>query len=205
MNKRKRNRLSGFDYSKGYAYFVTICIHDNLHLLSEIINEQSVLSESGKMIESWWLELGNKYDDVKLDEYIIMPNHIHGIIIINDSVGDALRADPNEITSVGDDLCVVPNEITPVGDDLCDVPGKTDRHTGPTLPEIIQWFKTMTTNEYIHGVKDGTFQRFNKHLWQRSYYDRIIRNEKEMNNIQAYIHYNPLKWDWEKHHPENLS
>jgi putative transposase len=191
MNTRKRNRLSGFDYSKGYAYFVTICIHDNLHLLSEIINEQSVLSESGKMIESWWLELSNKYDDVILDEYIIMPNHIHGIIIINDSVVDGLRVVPNEITSVGDDLCVVP--------------GKTDRHIGPTLPEIIQWFKTMTTNEYIHGVKEGTFQRFNKHLWQRSYYDRIIRNEKEMNNIQAYIHYNPLKWDWEKHHPENLS
>ncbi|MEO8513487.1 MAG: hypothetical protein ABI543_08010 [Ignavibacteria bacterium] len=107
MNSRKRNRLKGFDYSSGYSYFVTICIYNNLnnlHLLSEIISEQSVLSASGKMIETWWLELENKYNDVILDEYIIMPNHMHGIIIINEPVGDNLRVIPKEINSVEDDL-----------------------------------------------------------------------------------------------------
>jgi REP element-mobilizing transposase RayT len=133
------------------------------------------------MINKWWLELENKFKQIKLDEHIIMPNHMHGIIIINES-------------SVGDDLRVVPQ----------DNDKKREMRDNLSLPEIIQWFKTMTTNDYIKGVKQNIYAPFKNHLWQRSYYDRIIRNEKELNNTREYIYYNPLKWDWEKNHPENL-
>lgn len=150
--------------------------YKNLDLFSQIKNKECILAKPGLMIEKWWLELENKFKNIKLDQYIIMPNHFHGIIIMTDSF-------------VGDDLCVVPET-------------ETHKHS---LPNIIRWFKTMTTNDYIKGVKANIFAPFEKHLWQRSYYDRIIRNEKEFHKIQAYIYYNPLKWEWEKNNPENMN
>jgi putative transposase len=82
-------------------------------------------------------------------------------------------------------------------------------HTGSPLrqngiPQIIQWLKTMTTNEYIRNVKQNNWKLFDQKLWQRNYYDRIIRNEKELDKIRKYIFENPLKWELDKNNPENL-
>ena len=165
-----------------HAYFITICVYDNQHLFSRVENDKSLLTDAGLMAGKWWLELENKFKHIKLYEYIIMPNHMHGIIIISESsVGDGLRAVPQDIGN------------------------KLEKEKSLSIPDIIHWFKTMSTNEYIRGVKQNIYSPFKKHLWQRSYYDRIIRNEKELKSIREYIYYNPLKWDWEKNHPENLS
>lgn len=177
MIQRKPNRLKNFDYSSANAYFVTVCVYNFKSLFSKIEGQYSVLNESGKMIQKWWLEIETKFKEVKLDEFIIMPNHMHGIVIITDNLSEA-------------------------GDSI--VAGKTDRHTGLSLQNIIGWFKTMSTNEYIRGVKEMKYPPFEKHLWQRSYYDRIIRNEEEFLRIQEYIYYNPLKWNWEKNNPQNI-
>jgi len=187
MMNRKRNRLKDFDYSSNNAYFITVCLHNRLKLFGEIVNEKMILSDSGKMIERFWLVLQNKFPHVLLDEYVIMPDHIHGIIMVfNDNY-------------VGDDLCVVPKEK------VSKHMGLKDKHTGLSLQKIIQWFKTMTTNEYIKGVKKNLFVPFNKKLWQRSYYDRIIRSEEELNKIREYIYFNPVKYGFERIDIENLN
>lgn len=165
-------RLKGYDYTSESAYFVTIRTKDKKEIFGQVINEKVFLNEPGKLIESWWKKIEQKYSEAVLDKYIIMPNHFHGIIML---IRDFY---------VGADPCVRPDKSS--------------------LSDIIKWFKTMTTNEYIRNVKDKNWIPFNKQLWQRSFYDRIIRNEKELENIRAYIMNNPIRWEWEKNNPENI-
>lgn len=161
-------RLKDYDYSKPGLYFVTICTQDREHLFGKIINEPAVanlsvchlenkimkLNIAGEMIQDWIIELPNKFENIKCDYYIIMPNHLHMIIEI---------FEPRH------------------------------EHIGSSLPTIIQWFKTMTTNEYIRMVKRDILPSFNKRVWQRNYYEQIIRNETQYINTINYIKYNPLK------------
>ena len=76
--------------------------------------------------------------------------------------------------------------------------------TNPSLSDVIQWFKTMSTNEYIRGVKDLQWNPFRRQLWQRSFYDHVIRNEEELAAFRAYIDQNPLKWSLDKENPDNI-
>ena len=153
-----------------------------------------ILNEVGKMVARWWDETENKFPHLVLDEYVLMPNHIHGIVAI-----------------VGADLCVRPrrenhesNEEQPVEQQRQE---KTQQggHTGPPLQEIIQWFKTMTTNEYINEVKSGRFPPFEKRIWQRSFYDHVIRDDDDLNRIREYIRNNPLRWALDEENPANRS
>ncbi len=168
--QRKNIRLKDYDYSNAGYYFVTICTQGRKNLFGKIIDDKMLLSQSGKMIEKWVYELANKFSHIIIDKHVIMPNHIHVIIII-----------------VGADLCVCPNKNMQIYK-------KQGGHIGPPLQQIIQWFKTMTTNEYIRGVKSKIYPFFDRRIWQRNYYDHIIRNEQEYQNIWEYIETNPLKW-----------
>jgi len=105
----------------------------------------------------------------KLDIYQIMPDHVHGIII------------------VGADLCVCPKKQKNI------INGRTHR-CAPTLGTIIQWFKTMSTNEYIENVKSNNWPKFQQRLWQRNFYEHIIRDEKDYYKIREYIINNPKNW-----------
>lgn len=186
---RKPNRLKHFDYSTSGYYFLTICTKNRECLFGKIIDRKMVLNRAGLIINKYWLELQNKFKNISLDVYQIMPNHIHGIIIIDD---------------VGNDLRVVPNNN--------EYNVKSVRHIGRTLQNgaiqndsfpirqqqllfrIVRWFKTMTTNQYIKGVINNQFSRFNKQLWQKSFYDHIIRNEHSLFEIRQYIKDNPINW-----------
>ena len=120
------------------------------------------------MIEKWHQALPTKFTDIKTTEYIIMPNHFHGIIL---NVGADPRVRPVEA-----------NEHT------------KGEHMGSPLHRVVQWFKTMTTNEYIRGVKSCNWQPFHDKLWQRNYYEHIIRNDDDYRRIAEYIQTNPLNW-----------
>ena len=112
------------------------------------------------------------------DTYIVMPNHFHAIFV-NNGGGD-----------VGADLRVCP--------DILGEHNILGEHTGSPLHAVVQWFKTMTTNEYIRGVKTLGWQTFDKKLWQRNYYEHIIRNDDAYQRIADYITNNPMKWKDDK-------
>ena len=169
---RKSIRLKDYDYSSNGYYFVTICVQNREKLFGEIVGATLCgrPNNPDKIITKWLLELENKFNDIKIDEYIIMPNHIHFII----------KRTGDHTGSTGDHT------------------GSTGDHTGSPLRDIIGWFKTMTTNEYIAGVKCGKFIPFKGRLWQRNYYEHIIRNYDDYINISEYIQNNPLKWEYDK-------
>jgi putative transposase len=128
-------------------------------------------------------------------EHITMPNHFHAIVVI---VGDDLHGNAE---TVGVDLRVDPMvRVDPESGGHAGPPRHTTDpdpggHVGPPLPTIVQWFKTMTTNEYIRGVKQSGWVPFKGKLWQRNYYEHIIRNDQEYERIAKYIECNPLNWE----------
>lgn len=159
--KRKIVRLQDYDYSMNGAYFVTICTYERQNLFGEIVCDVGANpcvrpKKSSEMIEQFLLKLQDKFQDVIINSYVVMPDHMHFI--------------------------------------LCKV-SETGEHMGSPLQQILQWFKTQTTNEYIKGVKSGLYSPFNKHIWQRSYYEHIIRNKQDFEEIQKYIYENPYKLD----------
>ena len=179
LPQRKSIRLKGYDYSQAGLYFITIVTQNRINLFGNIDNGKMILNDAGKMVEKWYFELENKYNDIKCDTIIVMPNHTHFII---QNVGADLRVCPN-----------ISNEQSISGEKTI-----SGEHIGSPLHRVIQWFKTMTTNEYIRGVKNNNWQRFNGKLWQRNYWEHIIRNENGYQNISNYIINNPLKWNDDK-------
>lgn len=185
---RKNLRLTGYNYSNPGLYFITICTQNREYLFGCIENDQMILNDAGRMIVYWFCELEHKYPDKKVHEYVVMPNHFHGIVenidgILNFNtdahVGAPLRGRPkNQIAKT---------EINSYGPD--------NRIYGVTIGRAVDWFKTMTTNEFIRGVKNNGWQRFNGKLWQRNYYDHIIRDQYEYDHISEYIRNNPAKWE----------
>jgi putative transposase len=180
IHHRKSIRLWGYDYTQSGLYFVTICCQNGASLYGNIKDGEMYHNEPGKMIERWYKELENKFPDVRCLEMVVMPNHFH-CIIHKINVG----------ADVGADLCVCP---------------KTGVHPEPIFSEhkksslfsIIQWFKTMTTNEYIRGVKNLGWLPFDKRVWQRNYYEHIIRNQDAHQLIANYIINNPQKWEQDR-------
>jgi putative transposase len=173
MWQRKSPRLSGFDYSSQGAYFVTVCVQDRQGLLGAILNGEMRLNQAGCMVEKWWKKLESNFPTLKTDSYVVMPNHFHGIAFMT------------EKTSSGLPDC------------------RQGAHMGAPLQKILQWFKTMTTNEYIHGVKEHGWPQFYGGLWQRSFYDHVIRDEESLNRIREYIATNPLRWDLDRENPRS--
>ena len=154
------------------------------------------LNEPGHMVARWWKELERKFPTAEIDEYVVMPNHFHGIVFLNLNmdVGATLRGRPDPGQ---------PHRTAPTCENGCldSDPGQPHR-AAPTLGEIIDWFKTMTTNEYIRGVRERGWLSFQKHLWQRNYYERVIRDEDELNQARNYIHDNPLMWHLDRENPD---
>jgi REP element-mobilizing transposase RayT len=108
------------------------------------------------------VEYESKFPNIKIDKQIIMPDHIHVIMTINDLVGADLRVRPN------------------------------DDQKRPAIPGVVQWFKTMTTNEYIRNVNENGWRELDKRLWQRDYYEHVIRDEKDYAEVWGYIDTNPM-------------
>ena len=187
LPQRKSIRLKGYDYSQAGLYFVTIVTQNRKNLFGEIQNGKMILNDTGNMVEKWYYELENKYHDIKCREMVVMPNHFHCII-----------QNISENISVGADLRVCPDNIT---DNITDetISGEiSGEYTGSPLHRVVQWFKTMTTNEYIRGVKNKNWKPFNGKLWQRNYWEHVIRNKNEYQRISQYIIDNPIKWENDK-------
>jgi putative transposase len=164
---RKSSRLPEYDYSQAGAYFITVCIHDRECLLGEIFQGKMRLNQAGMAVERWWKELGRKFSSIKIDDYVVMPNHFHGILFISEPSGAHIEG----------------------------------VHAGPPLQKIVQWFKTMSTNEYVHGVKEHGWKPLKGQLWQRSFYDHVIRNDEGLNRVREYISTNAQRWVLDRENP----
>ena len=219
IHHRRSIRMQEYDYSANGAYFVTICTQGRECLFGDISAGEMHLNEAGREVKTWWQKLPTKFDAVKVDGHIIMPNHFHGIISI---VGaPPCGCPPLSLPCVGSSLILTSKPGQPHGD--CPYgtlkPGwshgvgnegrshgveKDGRPRGaaPTLGDVMDWFKTMTTNAYIHGVKQSGWSPFPGRLWQRNYYERIIRDEKELASITEYIALNPMRWAEDKENPD---
>jgi len=204
IHHRRSIRFKGYDYSSVGAYFVTLCVQANLRLFGNIIDGQMQLNPAGQMITKWYNELEYKFSDVHCDAFVCMPNHLHFIVV---NIGK-----PKPPSVVGADLCVCPESQigsstykkgehigSPLRTLPVPIPGE---HRGSPLPKVVQWFKTMTTNDYIRGVKHKNWPSFKGKLWQRNYYEHIIRNDYDLNLIREYIANNPLLWHEDNYYAE---
>ena len=187
-HQRRSIRLRGYDYSTPGRYFVTICVQQRKCLYGEVSEGEMHLNDAGRMIERWWLELAHKFPLVDLDEHITMPNHFHGIIEIVDR-----RQREKDLFHAGKSKDYMAQAMTAF-------PEKS-----APLSEIVQWFKTMTTNEYIRGVKQLGWLPFEGKLWQRNYYEHIISSWRALLNIRRYIRANPAMWDYDRDNASSRS
>ncbi|MEA2077154.1 MAG: transposase [Candidatus Marinimicrobia bacterium] len=169
MRNRNSMRLQGYDYSKRGLYFVTGVVQDRLCLFGKIVNGKMILNDAGKMVEKWYLSLSSKFSGIRCHEFIVMPNHYHFLIEI------------------------LPNNKKSKNNSNGGADPSVRSCTSSNLSQTLQWFKTMTTNEYIRGVKEKGWRRFSGRLWQRSFDDRIIRGYK-LDAIRKYIKENPKNW-----------
>jgi putative transposase len=147
--QRRLRRIQGYDYPQGGAYFVTVCIQHRKSLLGRIDGERVALTPAGIMVQSFWDALAERFDGVELDAFVVMPEHLHGILLL--------------------------------------------RGRSFTLMQVMTAYKSLTTVEYGRGVKHEGWPRYTGSLWQRGYYDRVIRDEEELNTIRAYIDTNPRR------------
>ena len=182
---RRSIRLKGYDYSQSGLYFITICCQNKACIFGYIENGIMILNHAGQMIENEWLRLPQRFQNIQLHEFIVMPNHFHAILEI---VGSPPMADKNITNSVGSTLVVDLNNI-----DRGQPQGIAT--TEKTVGGIVGAFKSITTVEYISGVKKNDWQVIDKRLWQRNYHEHIIRNEQSYINISNYIINNPAHWD----------
>ncbi len=176
-HRRRSIRLKGYDYSQAGAYFVTICTQNRMCLFGDIADGKMVLNDAGCMVADVWNDLPNHYPHVQLDVSVIMPNHFHGIVVLTDTAGMDVGAG-----GVGAGL----------------KPAPTGKHHG--LPEIVRGFKTFSSRR-INQIRNTPGVK----LWQRNYWEHIIRNKKELNRIRQYIIDNPQQWEFDRNYIDNSS
>ena len=155
LPKRKSPRLPGYDYNSGGTYFITICTQNRECLLSQIVGDdahgvpKSCLTDMGKIVEKYILS-GNRLDRITVDKYVIMPNHVHLLLIV---------------------------------DDMPDGPPRATAPTQASIPSFISAWKRLSQKE------------IGKKIFQRSYHDHIVRNEKDYLRIWQYMENNPKQWE----------
>jgi REP element-mobilizing transposase RayT len=177
MNRRRKTspRLKDYDYKQLGAYFVTTCTTQRLCLFGEILDGKMHLNPSGRIAEGAWTDLPNHYPHVHLDVFIIMPNHVHGIIfLLNDERRDRFR----NLSLPDDNHSATPNNEVSIP--------RQKRHG---LSEIMRGFKTWSArriNQHRNAIGSP--------VWQRSFYDHIIR---------SYIRKNPLNWEHDQENPNH--
>ena len=173
-HRRRSIRLKDYDYSQSGAYFITICTHNKEILFGEILDGEMQLNEWGNVVEDCWDEVPRHFKNVELDAFIVMPNHVHGIIIITNDihVGAGLPRPYNKNISGG------------------------VKHT---LGQIVAYFKYQSSKR-INSIRGTSGMP----VWQRNYYEHIIRNERDLDEIRQYIINNPLKWELDTENPKNI-
>ena len=185
---RRSIRLAGHDYSAPQVSFVTICTQTRGATLGTVRAGAVALNEGGTIARDYWLALPTRYAAVTLDAWVVMPDHLHGLLILGPA-GATPGADPGVMG--GDRAAPGGDRAAPGGDHVGSPLRCYDR---VTIGDIVGWFKTMTTNAYIRGVRERGWPPFNGRFWQRNYYERIVRTDAALDRVRTYIAQNPAKY-----------
>jgi len=218
---RRSIRLKGYDYSQAGAYFVTIVTQNREPLFGEVINGEMRLNESGACVMRWWEDIPRHFPGVDTDAFVVMPNHVHGIIVITDAdnvgagsprpdaphppqntPGTDAVAGAGTPAGTGDDIgagsprpdAPIPPQNTPGTDAVAGADAAPRQR--PSLGNVVAYFKYQTTKT-INAMRQTPSAR----IWQRNYYEHIIRDEASLNRIREYIANNPLRWAADPENP----
>lgn len=179
---RRSIRLKDYDYTQAGAYFITLCVENRACVLGDVIDGEMQLSTTGVIVAEAWEWLAQQYPYVAIDEYVVMPNHFHGIIVIDAPTVWAVREPP----------IIIPTEPPTVGA-VREPPNQPPRKP---LGRLIGAFKTVSTKR-INELNTTPGIVF----WQRNYYEHIIRHENALDRIRRYIIHNPMKWAIDRQNP----
>ncbi|MFA5367672.1 MAG: transposase [Dehalococcoidia bacterium] len=184
MYRRRSLRLKEYDYSQSGAYFVTVCALNKKCLFGHVRNAEMVLNDAGRIVAEEWMKSADIRDEIEMDAFVVMPNHIHGIIVITDRCA----------------------EIRP-----CVIDRRGDRPVAPTTGPATRGPKPKSVGSFIGGFKPIVTKRVNElhntpgqKLWQRNYYEHVIRDEDDLNRIRRYICDNPARWAEDENNPEQM-
>ena len=197
-------RLLGYDYSQPGAYFITIVTHNRQCSFGNIIDDEMMLNEFGVLVQNEWLKTGIIRPNINIDAFVVMPNHLHGIIIITDNDNGHSRYSRDSRDSRRDTLqrvSTITDTITDTDTDtITDTEMGTETDTGtieqfgkPTknsIPTIVRSFKSTTTKQ-INQMRQTPMQP----LWQRNYFEHVIRDDNELTRIHQYIINNSKRWE----------
>ena len=170
IHHRRSIRLQGYDYSQAGALFITICTNNRENLFGDIVAGAMQLNDAGKTVDRCWSDIPAHFTTVELDAFVIMPNHVHGIIVLSDVGAKNIRAKN-----------ISPLRNRPVG-------------TSGTIGSIVRGFKIGVTKWFRQ-------QKTIHEVWQRNYWEHIIRNETERDRFRDYIRNNPARWEHDKLNP----
>ena len=182
IHRRRSIRLQGYDYSQAGAYFLTICTHERKCLFGEITDDKMHLNDAGRIVAEEWLKTPVIRAEIELDEWVVMPNHFHGIAVITDTGATNRHGAKKRNT-----------DDRPVG--RCSGRFNGRPPVAPTGP------KPKSIGAMMSGFKSSVTSRVNAYrqlsgseVWQRNYWDHIIRNETELTTLRKYIRTNPARW-----------
>ena len=163
-HRRRSLRLKNYDYSRAGAYFITICTKNRVCRFGNISDRQMNLNWIGRILQEEWMNIPKRFPRVRLDEFVVMPNHVHGLIFIQGG-----------ITS--------------------DASNKANEKTILTVGGIVGAYKSLCTNRLLQRVRCRGSGRIIGTIWQRNYWERVVRNEIELDQIRKYIQTNPARWE----------
>lgn len=178
LHNRQSIRLQGYDYSRPGFYFITICVQNMRHVFGKVVDGKMILNKYGQIAWDEWFKTVTIRNNVRLDEFVVMPNHIHGIIEI------------------------ISPPITPFVQANRDSPPRIDANNDNSMYRAKFESPSYNIGAIIRGYKSSATKQINllrktpgTKLWQRNYYDHIIRNEESLYHIREYIKYNPINWN----------
>ena len=180
IHHRRSIRLRNYDYRSDGAYFVTLCTYQRECLFGEVVDAEVRLNDAGTCVETICNSLSQRYPDVEVDSLVVMPNHVHGIIVITGTVGAI-----HELPDVEDQRAIRESPLQ----------GRRKM----TLSKVVGYLK-MNTAKRINELRDNP----GIPVWQRNYYEHIIRNEADLASIRYYIAENPVKWAMDENNPAKV-
>ena len=175
IHHRRSIRLKGYDYSQNGAYFITLCTQDRKPIFGKILDGEMQLSQFGIITRDEWLRTSEIRKNVEMDEFVVMPNHFHGIIVIDNLSGTGTL------------------QLAPTVE-------RFGKPTSNTIPTIIRGYKAAVTKQINSLNINAGVYNMPERIWQRNYYEHVIRNEASLTKIREYIMSNPLNWQEDDHY-----